>query len=183
MQQSETPSGFEAPTGKSIIKSSLIALAVAAVVLVTAVLPAEYGIDPTGIGAKLGFTKLSQPTKTIELVDTIGGNENVRELEIPDFGEPVPLPNPDIHQEHDNPPRTKSFEITIPAEKETEIKMVLKTESVIVYSWQADRGSIYSDFHGHDPEAGNDFWVRYKEHQEGTGANGSLVAPDRKSVV
>lgn len=177
MSQSPAPSGFEPPPGKSIALGTSIACAVAIVILVSVVLPAEYGIDPTGIGGALGVSQLSAPVRTIEITDVVGGNETLKELEIPDFGDPVPLPNPAIHQESAQPARTETLQVTIPAERETEIKTVLLAAKTILYSWQVDRGTIYSDFHGHDPELGNDFWVRYKEHQEGSGDNGSLVAP------
>jgi hypothetical protein len=177
MPQTPEPPGFEPPSAKRIAVGALVAALVAVIVLVTAVLPAEYGRDPTGLGAALGFTRLSEPTRTIEIADTIGGNENVRELEIPDYGEPVPLPNPGIHQEEDGPPETRTLTITIPAEAETEIKTVLRERKVITYTWETDGAQIYSDFHGHNPELGSDFWVRYREHQEGAGGSGSLVAP------
>jgi len=177
MSQSTTPSGFEPPSGKSIALGSSIACVVAIVVLILVVLPAEYGLDPTGLGAAIGVSQLSDPVRTIEIIDVVGGNEAVREYEIPDFGQPVPLPNPAIHQDSAQPARTETMQVTIPAERETEIKTVLLAAKTILYSWQVDRGTIYSDFHGHDPELGNDFWVRYKEHQEGSGDNGSLVAP------
>src|SRR5690606_41826300 len=93
----QTPeSGLEPPTGKRLVLSAAIAAVAAAVALVAFVLPAEYGIDPLGIGRALGLTALSEPaeTRTIEIVDIVGGNEQVVEAEIPDFGEPVPLPNP-----------------------------------------------------------------------------------------
>jgi hypothetical protein len=153
------------------------AAAVAALLLVTIVLPAEYSIDPTGIGRVLGLTALSEPARTLEITDVLGGNETVREVEIPDFGEPVPLPNPAVSQHQEQPPQTRTLQITIPPEQETEIKTVLRKSKVILYSWQVDRGTVYCDFHGHDPAAGNEFFVRYLEHQEGSGATGSLVAP------
>jgi hypothetical protein len=162
---------------KRIGQATVVAAIVALIVLVTTVLPAEYGIDPTGIGDAFGLTVLSQPTRTIEIIDVLGGNEAVKEFEIPDFGDPVPLPNPGIHQDEEQPSRTDTVKITIPAEGETEIKTVLRAGKVITYSWQVDQGSVYSDFHGHDPALGNDFWVRYREHQEGSGHNGSLTAP------
>ena len=34
------------------------------------------------------------PTRTFEVKDVLAGNEGVREVEVPDFNEPVPLPNP-----------------------------------------------------------------------------------------
>jgi hypothetical protein len=67
--------------------------------------------------------------------------------------------------------------ITLPPEGETEIKTVLRESKVVVYHWETDRGSIYCDLHGHDPEAGSDFFVRYREDQEAANVTGSLVAP------
>jgi len=156
---------------------ALAAFVAAAVVLVTAILPAEYGIDPTGIGGVFGLTAMTEPAgRTFEITDVIGGNQELRLVEIPDFGEPVPLPNPAIHQEADTAPQTRMMTVTIPAEAETEIKTVLTEGKVILYSWSVDRGDIYSDFHGHDPAVSSEFWVRYREHQESAGGNGSLVA-------
>ena len=169
-------------SGRSIAISAIAGALVAAAILVLFVLPAEFGVDPTGIGSRLGLTQMSapppEPTRTLEVVDVLGGNENIQLVEIPDFGEPVPLPNTNIYRDHDTPAKSQTLEITIEAESETEIKTVLQQNEVLIYSWQTDRGTIYSDFHGHDPEAGNEFWVRYHEDQEGaSGHNGSLVAP------
>jgi len=176
----QTPeSGLEPPTWKRLTLSAAIAAAAATVALVAFVLPAEYGIDPLGIGRALGLTALSESTqtRTIEIVDVVGGNETVITAEIPDPGEPVPLPNPAVHQNESGPPRRDTIEIEIPPEGETEVKLVLGTAKAALYSWHVDRGTIYSDFHGHTPEAGPNFFVRYIEHQETTGGNGSLVAP------
>jgi hypothetical protein len=166
------------PKAKRLWVATVAALVAATIILTTAILPAEYGIDPTGIGGALGLTALSgQAGRTIEIVDVLGGNQDVKNVEIPDFGEPVPLPNPEIAQIEAVPPKTRTVTVTIPAEKETEIKTVLRQGKVIVYSWSVDRGDIYTDFHGHDPEVSSEFWVRYEEQQQGTGGNGSLVAP------
>src|SRR5690606_23157458 len=109
--------------------------------------------------------------------DVVGGNEGVVGAEVPDFGEPVPLPNPAVHQAAEEPPATEELTIEIPAEGETEIKLWMTTAKAVTYSWSIDRGTIYSDFHGHTPDAGPNFFVRYIEHQETGGGNGSLVAP------
>lgn len=173
---SPTPVGT--PSGKRLGLSVTAAFAVAVAVLVLFVLPAEYGIDPTGVGGALGLTQMASPAgRTLEIGDVLGGNENIREVEIPDFGQPVPLPNPAIHQDQAQAARTETRTITVPPEKETEIKLVLSESKVVLYSWSVDRGTVYADFHGHDPAAGDEFWVRYKEHQEGSGHHGSLVAP------
>lgn len=179
MPQDQRPALLEPPSTKRIVTSVLGAAAVAVVVLVAFILPAEYGIDPTGIGGVFGLTAMtsSESTQTIEITNVVGGNEQVVEAEIPDFGDPVPLPNPEIYQTAENPAETETLTIEIPAGGETEIKTVLQTSKALMFSWETDRGSVYSDFHGHTPDAGPEFFVRYREHQEGTGDNGSLVAP------
>ena len=55
---------------KKLAKATAVAAVVALVVLVVAVLPAEYGVDPTGIGRALGFARLGEEAPTI--VDTTG---------------------------------------------------------------------------------------------------------------
>ena len=165
-------------SNKRLIVSVAVAATAGVLLLVTIVLPAEYGVDPLGVGGLLGLNAMNaEPTRTIEITDIIGGNEELIAVEIPDFGEPVPLPNPAIHQDETTPPQTRTLTISIGPEQETEIKTVLGEGKMILYSWEVDRGDIYSDFHGHSPELGTDFWVRYEEHQEGAGNDGSLVAP------
>lgn len=179
MTKPEPTSSWQAPSGKRLAWSVLAAAAVAGLVLVIAVLPAEYGIDPTGAGRALGLDKLhAPPSRTIEVKDVLGGNERVREVEIPAFNEPVPLPNPAVHQSEDRPIQTRTVTLTLKAGQETEIKTVLRTNKVIVYTWHSEGGPAYCDLHGHDPAAGNEFFVRYREDQEGaTDVTGSLVAP------
>src|SRR5580658_11153898 len=50
----------ETPPAGAIVRATLIALAVALVILFTAVLPAEYGIDPLRTGKALGLIGLSK---------------------------------------------------------------------------------------------------------------------------
>ena len=50
----------ELPSKKTLNRATLIALGVAAVLLVTVVLPAEYGVDKTGVGRLLGLTEMGR---------------------------------------------------------------------------------------------------------------------------
>src|SRR5687768_609007 len=54
------PAIDELPSKRQLNRATLIAAGVAAVVLVTTVLPAEYGVDPTGIGRVLGLTPMGE---------------------------------------------------------------------------------------------------------------------------
>ena len=179
MTESGEREALQSPRGKNILISTGIAVAVAALVLLAFILPAEYGVDPLGIGRALGIEGMSAgATQTIEIVDTIGGNETIREIQIPDFGDPVPLPNPNVHQPLGRAPETRTLTVSLDVDAETEVKAVLGENRMITYQWSVDDGIVYSDFHGHNPEFGDDFWVRYQEDQRGSsGQSGSLVAP------
>ena len=50
----------QSPSRRSILAATLVAATVAALILVVAVLPAEYGVDLLGAGKALGLTALSE---------------------------------------------------------------------------------------------------------------------------
>ena len=58
MYNSDIPTRAELPSSAQLIKSTVIAISAAAVILVTIVLPAEHAIDPTGIGRLLKLTEM-----------------------------------------------------------------------------------------------------------------------------
>ncbi|MDR2216667.1 MAG: hypothetical protein LBE59_12620 [Nevskiaceae bacterium] len=165
-----------------ILRGLLIAAAVAAVLLLVVVLPAERGWDPTGIGRLLGLTAMNSPQQRALSIDDViedvtAGNDNLTVSDSASFDEPIPLPNPAIHQASEQPARIDTFNVTLPVDGMTEIKTVMRKAKVFVYEWSVDDGEVYVDFHGHDPAKGDYFWVRYEEVDGTTGASGSLVAP------
>lgn len=180
MTTPESPFQAQAPSASRLFKAVLVAIAIAALVLVIVVLPAEYAIDPTGIGSKLGLTQMRQAGGTaIEIKDTLGGNENVGKVQVADVGEPLPLPNPAVFQGAKVAPKSETVTITLPVGGETEVKAVLATNKVVLYSWKSDKGPVYVDFHGHSPDWTNkQAFVRYLEAKDGIAEDsGSLVAP------
>lgn len=60
MNTRQIPASIDLPSSQQLRKSTFIAMAVAAVLLVTVVLPSEYDIDPTRIGRMLGLTAMGQ---------------------------------------------------------------------------------------------------------------------------
>lgn len=177
MDTPSSPYEIQPPPARRLLLSVAVAVLGAALVLIFIVLPAEYGIDPTGAGKALGLTQMTSGTRTIEIVDVIGGNETIRQVEVPDSGDPVPLPNPAVSQDEASAPRTQTLQVKLEPAQKTEIKAYLDQSKVVVYSWSVDRGQVYVDFHGHNPEIGDNFWVRYKEQADATRGSGSLVAP------
>ena len=63
------------PSSRTLLRSTFLAATVAAVLLATVVLPAEYGVDPTGVGRVLGLTKMGEIKASLareaELADSI----------------------------------------------------------------------------------------------------------------
>lgn len=60
MYNTELPTRTELPSSRQLIRSTLIAAVAAGVLLTTAVLPAEYGMDPTGIGSVFRLTEMGK---------------------------------------------------------------------------------------------------------------------------
>ncbi|MCR9256804.1 MAG: transmembrane anchor protein [Alphaproteobacteria bacterium] len=60
MHNGNKPNPDELPSSKQLLRSTIIALVSAIVILVTIVLPAEYGIDPTKIGRVLGLAEMGE---------------------------------------------------------------------------------------------------------------------------
>ena len=108
----------------ALIKASLMATVLAAVALVTVILPAEYNIDPTGAGRALGLSVLA----------------NAAEAEpLPADGKAGALGSEEI------------VEITVPAHKGIEYKLEMSQYDKVTYEWMTDGASLYFDLHG-EPE-------------------------------
>ena len=60
MNTHQTPNIAELPSSQQLRKSTLTGIGIAAVLLVTVVLPSEYNIDPTGMGRVLGLTEMGE---------------------------------------------------------------------------------------------------------------------------
>lgn len=60
MYNTDIPTRAELPTTAQLLRSTAIAAVSAVAILVTIVLPAEYAIDPTGIGRMLKLTEMGE---------------------------------------------------------------------------------------------------------------------------
>ena len=121
-----------APSGRALLKATLVALVVAGIVLVTAVLPAEYGIDPLGVGRALGLTDLFAAGAEADAAAAAPATVT------PGLAGPV-FPRP-----YDW--RVDTREFTIPAGIGMEFKYELDRGATMLYSWKAD-GFVDYDFH------------------------------------
>ena len=171
------------PSQSGLLKGTLLALVAAIVVAILFVLPAEYGIDPTGVGEKLGLLDLggteqaasdSSPAAT----RVVTGSFPVAPAEF-DFYEPDVLGDP-FSRTHASAFQADTLVVKLDVGEQVEYKAVMQQGDALVYHWKLEKGVIYTDFHA-DPGEGAEgypdrYFIRYAETEVGEGA-GSLVAP------
>lgn len=153
------------PSLTKLIKATVLALIVAGVILIAIVLPAEYGIDPTGIGNKLGLTALNASQSVAKVVSP--SNELV---------EPGQQLLTSAVIKNDVPFRSDEMTITLEEDEGTEIKALMKKGEQFIFSWATDGGKVNVDMHGEQPNAGEEFTSYWIDEQQSS-ANGTFVAP------
>lgn len=165
-----------------LLKSLLIALAIGAIVLVTAVLPAEYGIDPIGTGELFGFSKLHQDNQPTEAAET-NSSLNFKKIKMEKLGSAASVPKP---SEANNPPpkvqyplRNDTIKVIVPAEKGIEYKFKSLKYGSTKYEWSIDKGIVYIDFHGEVKQANPPKNVFYESYTLAYSNNmaGTFTAP------
>tara|TARA_R110002073_G_scaffold40547_4_gene114915 strand:- start:2614 stop:3246 length:633 start_codon:yes stop_codon:yes gene_type:complete len=137
-----------------IIKATIIALVVGALLLVVAVLPAEYGMDPTGAGKLLGFSKLYVPESN--QTDDLGMMASTANLPLiklekagsgPDVARPIEADNP--ASEEQLATREDETKVIVPAGKGIEFKIDMLKYGTMKYEWSTENNEVlYFDFHG-----------------------------------
>jgi|TARA_R110001583_G_scaffold145448_1_gene297432 hypothetical protein len=60
MYNTDLPTRAELPSTGKLLRSTLMAAVIAAALLISVVLPAEYAVDPTGAGRLLGLTEMGE---------------------------------------------------------------------------------------------------------------------------
>jgi hypothetical protein len=107
----------------SLLKPTLIAVIIAVVSLVVFILPAEYNIDPTGLGEKIGLTILA--TSLSQKAPAIVANKQITEVE-----------------------RNDTVEVIVPAGKGVEYKFQLDNQQTMKYTWKTSGENLFLDLHG-----------------------------------
>jgi hypothetical protein len=162
-------------------KFAFIVLAAGAL-LFTVVLPAEYGIDPTGLGKVLGLTTLASQEKTINMQPF----ESVLSFNVEEYDMQADVINQSVKGLIKLQPtlfKTEVIDINIEDLGEVEHKFITDADATFVYSWEvlnAKGDGVYFDFHGHPStkDAANypdGFEMAYSKN-EGTTQSGSFTA-------
>lgn len=140
------------PPRKQLLFGTGIALFLASLILVLVVLPAEFGIDPTGAGRLFGLAEMSQESGDVSA---------------------------QLMNEHERKYLSGRVVIAIKPGEGLEYKATLAAGEPLLYSWMVSGGPVYFEFHG-EPTEGEwpkDYYRSYQIKEKSTGEHGSFVAP------
>lgn len=149
----------------ALVRASLGALAVAGAVLVLFVLPAEAGIDPTGVGSALGIAGMgTQETEAAE---------DAPAAALPTATAAAPTRETIVAQ---SPWRSDEQTIELEPHSGIEVKAHMLKGDGYTFEWQAS-GPVKVDMHGEPPNAAEDEFTSYWIEKETTSQKGTFVAP------
>ncbi len=148
MTEPSPPPEFHAPSKRTLVEATAIAAAIAAVVLVLFILPAEYNIDPTRFGEAIGIKGMGAGDGSAEAAASVHSAQDARFV-------------------------NHTVRLTLLAGESLEYKLAVAEGAGFVYSWKAS-ASLYYDLHG-EASDGNGF-ASYQTGTQRSG-NGMLNAP------
>lgn len=151
MYNSDIPTRAELPSSRQLIKSTIIAIIAAIVILVTIVLPSEYAIDPTGVGKALNLTEMgeikqqlhaeAEADRQMELEKT---NDQSSSLLDGFFGLIVGT----AHAQSTDQNWTDEYTYTLERGEGIEVKLVMEEGAEAEFLWVAEGGVLNYDLHG-----------------------------------
>jgi hypothetical protein len=143
---------------KKLIIGSAAAVGIAAIALVVFVLPAEYGKDPTGLGAALGITKLA-PTEEENIYLKRGLARSNVLLPLQESATPdettlkATLAEHNIAQLPGTNVRTDRYVVELAPYEGIELKYDMAEGASMIFKWTAT-APVHVDMHSHPFEGG-----------------------------
>lgn len=134
MYNSNTPASNELPSSKKLIASTITALVIACTLLITCILPAEYGVDPTGIGRTLGLTQMGEIKEQLAEEAT---KDQVQEEIQPPQRDVVTVPES----------ISETYQVTLKPGQAAEVKLSMNDNAKVNYYWSVNQGHINFDTH------------------------------------
>jgi hypothetical protein len=180
MFNANRPDERDLPTTGQLIRSTLIAIGVAIVLLVTIVLPSEYAIDPTGIGRALGLTPMG------EIKQQLAGEAHSDEMAARAPVEAAPESAPAVVAEAqpvETPAepapaaaaaaaaagKTDEASFTLKPSEGTEYKLTMLEGAKVAFTWSVEGGVVNYDLHGTARTGAETSYRKGREVQTDTG--------------
>jgi len=166
------------PSTKSLIWSCISSFVLATIIFLVAVLPAEFNIDPTGLGKKLGLSVLSLTDEKTEKVVIVSCPE-VMNTPLIKKTEANKLVNDD-HEQGDGLNHAELWQdtvvISIPPGKGLEYKFFISKGEKFEFVWATGGTAIYFDFHG-EPEGNKTGYFKSFKESTKSQSSGTLLVP------
>ena len=137
------------------------ALLGAGLILVMFVLPAEYGVDPLGTGAKTGLLDLGVVGQQVEALSNTAANGGAQATIV------VP---------QDRPFKQETVEFKVGPRQGMEYKYRLDKGEALLYSWKTT-GPVNYEFHAEPDGAPRGYAQTYEKVERKSEASGTLTAP------
>jgi len=145
MYNSDTPLRAELPSSKQLVRSTILAAISALVLLVAVVLPAEYGIDPTGIGRVLRMTEMGNIKQQLAAEAAADAAQPAAKAAVAEASKaPAQAAAPKIDWRD-------QMAVTLTPGEGTEIKLKMVLGAKTQYSWVVEGGEVNFDTHGDGP--------------------------------
>ena len=166
MYNTDMPSRSELPSTVNLVRSTIISAIIALLLLVTVVMPAEYALDPTGVGSLLGLTEMGEIKE--QLAEEAAADETAQLATIaPSTKELSSIPAAPALQAATTPKARTELTVIAPtsataAQSEwqdevrviltpgegTEYKLTMKEGAVANFYWASEGGPLNFDTHG-----------------------------------
>ncbi|MBC7843700.1 MAG: transmembrane anchor protein [Gemmatimonadaceae bacterium] len=166
------------PSAGSLLRSTGIALLVAGVLLITCVLPAEYGMDPTGIGRLLGLTQMGEVKLALaeEAANNAAAEASADSVIAASESSGADVEAATVGDAAVLAPRVDTTLVTLTRNMGGEIKLVMPNGTRVAYQWAATGGVVNFDMHGDSTNAPKNWSVSYRKGQGAAADSGDLVA-------
>lgn len=180
MYNTDLPTRAELPSTARLLRSTVIALLVAAALLVTTVLPAEYGIDPTGIGRALGLTQMGEIKQSLA---TDAAAEKAappapqfQAAAAPAVPAEKPAATPAPAKQETAPVAQHTMTVKLKPGQGAEIKLTMRKDATVRYEWTTEGGPVNYDTHGDPVNAPKNFYHGYGKGRNTARDSGTLQA-------
>ncbi|WP_298400499.1 hypothetical protein [Sphingobium sp.] len=153
------------PSPSALAKATGGAAIAAVAILTFFVLPAEYGIDPTGIGTALGLNGMVAGEAT----------EEAPAAAAPATAGAIPTPTKESIAKT-TPWRQDDMTITLPPHSGQEVKAHMQTGDSFIFEWKST-APVKAEMHGEVEHATDGAFTDYWKEKEISGGQGDFTAP------
>lgn len=174
MYNTDLPTRVELPSTKKLLRSTAIAIATAAALLVAIVLPAEYGIDPTGIGETFGLTAMGKIKSSLAAeAKAEEAAVNAQKVGATDL---ATAETTIVSMQAAPPARTDETIVTLKPGEATEIKMLMNKNAKVNYTWRTNGGLVNHDTHGDPLNGPKNAYHGYSKARQVSSDSGTITA-------